>query len=556
MYTLADYLLDVVRYLGSEEIFGVPGDYNLQFLDHITKRKDMQWVGNANELNAAYMADGYARQKGFATFITTFGVGELSALNGFAGSKAEHVPVLEIVGSPTTAVQKNGKLVHHTFGDGDFLKFEKAHRALGFEIGHITKNNAIDEINRILKYIHTTKQPAYLNLPTDLVDMPVSQDLKGNIPALFKQSQAASNQELIAQLKQALNQAKKPVIIVGHEAQRFDLGPVIEQFITTNNIPISTLGLGKGLINEELPQFIGTYNGTLSEERTKKIVDAADLVLLIGVKLTDSVTGAFTHSFTDLKTIKLNYQQATIFEKTYQANYDFVQSVNSLAQLPLGHADYETLSNVNQDLKALNATNAALTQAFYGQAMQAFIEPNQVLVAEQGTSFFGLAANYLPKMTAFIGQPLWGSIGYTFPAMIGSQLANRDQRNILSIGEGSLQLTIQEFGMAFREKITPIVFIIDNNGYTVERIIHGMTESYNDIPQLNYELVPMAFGGTANDFEFYQVATEKQLVDTMQAARKASDKMVIVQVIMDQTDAPKVLAAMGKLFEKQNQVEK
>ena len=97
MYTVGDYLLDRLHELGIEEIFGVPGDYNLQFLDQIISRKDMKWVGNANELNASYMADGYARTKKAAAFLTTFGVGELSAVNGLAGSYAENLPVVEIV---------------------------------------------------------------------------------------------------------------------------------------------------------------------------------------------------------------------------------------------------------------------------------------------------------------------------------------------------------------------------------------------------------------------------------------------------------------------------
>src|SRR5699024_11639041 len=107
MYTVGDYLLDVVHALGTDKVFGVPGDYNLQFLDHITARNDMKWIGDANELNAAYLTDGYARKNGFGALVTTFGVGELSALNGLAGAMSEHVPVLEIVGSPRTNVQKD-----------------------------------------------------------------------------------------------------------------------------------------------------------------------------------------------------------------------------------------------------------------------------------------------------------------------------------------------------------------------------------------------------------------------------------------------------------------
>jgi Pyruvate decarboxylase and related thiamine pyrophosphate-requiring enzymes len=97
-YCVADYLLDRLTDCGADHLFGVPGDYNLQFLDHVIDSPDICWVGCANELNASYAADGYARCKGFAALLTTFGVGELSAMNGVAGSFAEHVPVLHIVG--------------------------------------------------------------------------------------------------------------------------------------------------------------------------------------------------------------------------------------------------------------------------------------------------------------------------------------------------------------------------------------------------------------------------------------------------------------------------
>lgn len=92
-YTIGDYLLDRLVDCGIDRLFGVPGDYNLQFLDSVIAQQSLGWVGCANELNAAYAADGYARIKGAGALLTTYGVGELSALNGVAGSYAEHVPV-------------------------------------------------------------------------------------------------------------------------------------------------------------------------------------------------------------------------------------------------------------------------------------------------------------------------------------------------------------------------------------------------------------------------------------------------------------------------------
>ena len=109
------YLLERLKQCGVRNIFGVPGDYNLDLLDYIEADKDLTWVGNANELNAAYAADGYGRVKGnLGVVITTFGVGELSALgphvnlviiSGVAGCMAERVHVLHIVGAPSTAMQ-------------------------------------------------------------------------------------------------------------------------------------------------------------------------------------------------------------------------------------------------------------------------------------------------------------------------------------------------------------------------------------------------------------------------------------------------------------------
>ena len=97
--TIGNYILKKLNELNITDIFGVPGDYNLSFLDLIEKSK-INWIGNCNELNGAYAADGYARVKNFSALVTTFGVGELSAINGIAGAYAEFVPILKIVGMP------------------------------------------------------------------------------------------------------------------------------------------------------------------------------------------------------------------------------------------------------------------------------------------------------------------------------------------------------------------------------------------------------------------------------------------------------------------------
>lgn len=117
-YTISDYLLDRLADLGVDRVFGVPGDYTLSLLDHVVRHRGLAWTGCTNELNAAFAADGYGRMRGIAALMTTFGVGELSAINAVTGSFAEHVPVVHVVGSPSSGAQAAHKIVHHSLGDG------------------------------------------------------------------------------------------------------------------------------------------------------------------------------------------------------------------------------------------------------------------------------------------------------------------------------------------------------------------------------------------------------------------------------------------------------
>ncbi|ALS00284.1 indole-3-pyruvate decarboxylase [Enterococcus silesiacus] len=547
MYTVADYLLDRLKEIGIDEIFGVPGDYNLQFLDHITAREDLEWIGNANELNAAYMADGYARTKGISAFVTTFGVGELSAINGLAGSFAENVPVIEIVGSPTTTVQKNKKLVHHTLGDGNFLHFEKMHEEITAAIAHLTAENALSEIDRVLTIALSEKRPVYINLPIDVAEFEANRPLK----PLSQTSEKLTAVEtaILNKVEKALSQANNPVVIAGHEILSYHIEQELDEFIQKFNLPITTLPLGKSAFNEEDPHYLGTYSGSTTEEPLKSRVDTADLVLLLGAKLTDSATAGFSFGFTDKQIISIGSTEVLFYgEKSEAIPLD--RFVSALATLSFSRYADEILPVKRISDQEIN--DEKLTQKQFWKMVETFLIPGDTVIGEQGTSFFGLTSVALKKEMHFIGQPLWGSIGYTFPSALGSQLANKASRHLLFIGDGSLQLTVQELGTALREKLTPIVFVINNNGYTVEREIHGATEQYNDIPMWDYQKLPLVFGGTSQTVATYKVTTTIELDEVMKTARKDTQRLQWIEVVMDQEDAPELLKKLAKIFAKQN----
>lgn len=110
--TVIGYVLRRLKDIGIDAIFGVPGDFAFPVQDAIVNDAGIDWIGCCNELNAGYAADGYARLRGAAALSTTYGVGELSAINAIAGSYAENLPVFHLTGMPAMPVQTARSLVH------------------------------------------------------------------------------------------------------------------------------------------------------------------------------------------------------------------------------------------------------------------------------------------------------------------------------------------------------------------------------------------------------------------------------------------------------------
>ena len=172
--TVADHLVDRLAELGVDRMFGVPGDYSLALLDHVTHHPTVRWTGCTNELNAGYAADGYGRMRGIAALCTTFGVGELSAINAITGSYAEHVPVVHVVGAPALAKQAEHRALHHSLGDGEFGHFMAMHEAITCARAALTADNAVVEIDRVLTEVRDRRLPGYLLVPADVAQAPVS----------------------------------------------------------------------------------------------------------------------------------------------------------------------------------------------------------------------------------------------------------------------------------------------------------------------------------------------------------------------------------------------
>jgi indolepyruvate decarboxylase len=187
--------------------------------------------------------------------------------------------------------------------------------------------------------------------------------------------------------------------------------------------------------------------------------------------------------------------------------------------------------------------SAELRQAQFWLAVQRFLRPGDIVLAEQGTAFFGAQSVRLPVGVTFIGQPLWASIGHTLPAALGAQLAAPGRRVILLIGDGSMQLTAQEVGTLLREGCTAIIVLLNNGGYTIERAIHGDEQPYNDIPRWNWALLPAAMGGG----ESVTTASASTVDDLTAILDDIADPagLVLIEARLPKLDVPEYLAVLA-----------
>ncbi|ELD2409039.1 alpha-keto acid decarboxylase family protein [Salmonella enterica] len=544
-YTVADYLLDRLAGCGIGHLFGVPGDYNLQFLDHVIDHPTLRWVGCANELNAAYTADGYARMSGAGALLTTFGVGELSAINGIAGSYAEYVPVLHIVGAPCSAAQQRGELMHHTLGDGDFRHFYRMSQAISVASAILDEQNACFEIDRVLGEMLAARRPGYIMLPADVAKktaIPPTQALA--LPV--HEAQSGVETAFRYHARQCLMNSRRIALLADFLAGRFGLRPLLQRWMAETPIAHATLLMGKGLFDEQHPNFVGTYSAGASSKEVRQAIEDADRVICVGTRFVDTLTAGFTQQLPAERTLEIQPYASRIGETWF--NLPMAQAVSTLRELCLecAFAPPPTRS-AGQPVRI---DKGELTQESFWQTLQQYLKPGDIILVDQGTAAFGAAALSLPDGAEVVVQPLWGSIGYSLPAAFGAQTAYPDRRVILIIGDGAAQLTIQEMGSMLRDGQAPVILLLNNDGYTVERAIHGAAQRYNDIASWNWTQIPPALNA-AQQAECWRVTQGIQLAEVLERLARPQ-RLSFIEVMLPKADLPELLRTVTRALEARN----
>ncbi|MFM7075696.1 MAG: alpha-keto acid decarboxylase family protein [Planctomycetaceae bacterium] len=493
--TVAEYVLTRLSQLGIDRIFGVPGDYAFSIDDAAERVPGLSWVGCANELNAAYAADGYARIRGAAILSTTYGVGELSALNGVMGSKAHRLPVFHLVGMPSERIQRLGLITHHNLGDTAYDRFMPLSGAAACVTARLTADTCVDELERVIAEALRRSMPAYLVISEVEGLMPVLGTPVAGRPLAAIKRQRSVRAELDAAVDTLLARiaaAKSPVAIVTSLASRYGLRERAMEVIRAANLPVAVMPTDKGAVDESLPTFIGLYSGAMSSPAVAEAVTSADLVLDIGgMQLFELNTGLWTDLPEPDRVVSIHDNWVRVDDKVFVnvAIDDVLAALVARLQPRAATAPLRV-----EPLPLVGQSDDRLASASFYPRLQRRLRAGDTVVVETGTCMLHVNRMLLPAGVGVEEQGLWGSIGWATPACLGVALAKASGRTWLVTGDGSHQLTLNELAVMGRYGVKPVIFVLNNGLYGIEDVISERGHAYDDLVAVRYHLLPEAFG--------------------------------------------------------------
>lgn len=531
---LGEYLIQQLQQYGVRDVFGIPGDFVLQFYGML-ESSPLRVIGTTSEACAGYAADGYARINGIGCVCVTYCVGGLSLCNAVAGAYAEKSPVIVISGAPGMNERRTDPLLHHRVRDFHTQKdvFEKITIAAASLEDELT---AFREIDRVLAACARYKRPVFLELPRDkvLAECPYPHQPRQE----QQQSDPASLAAAVAEAREMLEHARQPAIVAGIELHRFGLQDHVLRFAEQNRIPISATLLGKSVVSERHPLYLGVYEGAMGRQEVQQYVESSDCIALLGAFLSDINLGGFTARLDPARCIYATSEKLRIGHH-YFHDVLFSDFMHALAapEFAVKRKAPRIEQPQIQPWKAVPSAPMTISRLF--AKINSILDENLVVVADTGDSLFAAADLSISQRTEFLSTAYYTSMGFAIPAAVGVQAANRNLRPVVLVGDGAFQMTCMELSTAVRRQFNPIVVVLNNKGYSTERFIQE--GPFNDIHNWQYHRMPELLGSGWG----FEVHTEGDLEKAFRAALANVDCFSILNVHLDKLDVSPALKRLA-----------
>jgi len=524
---IGDYLIERLLALGVTHAFGVPGDFVLGLFAMI-EASPLTMVNTCDEQGAGFAADAYARVNGLGVVVVTYGVGGLKVANAAGQAYAEMSPVVFISGAPGRQERHDQPLLHHK------VRFYETQLRV-FDQLTVTsavlddRETACREIDRALNTALLHKRPVYIELPRDMVGVSVPRPTtidRPVVPTTDPDALRAAVDETVGRLRAAT----RPVAFLGLEVGRFELLRPAMDLIERMNLPTAVTLLDKSAISEQHPLFLGVYAGAMSRPEVADYVEASDLVLLLGSLLTDVNLGGGPSRLDRARSIHFAEGRLTIGLHAYD-DIRLADYLGAIAAADLPRFDITLPANVDNGATTWRPVpDAPITVARLFERLATFLTDDTIVIADPGDALLGALDLPVHRTYEFFANAYYASLGFAVPASIGAQLAAPGRRPLVLVGDGSFQMTGMELSTSVRFGLSPIVVILENGGYAVERLMVDGT--FNDVLAWDHTTIPELFGsGVAFD-----VRTEDDLDLALAGVLERADDVVLIRVQLDPTD--------------------
>lgn len=552
--TVGSYLGIRLVQAGLRDFFTVPGDFTLVLLDQLLATPGLRMISCCNELNAGYAADGYARTSGFSAAVVTYTVGGLSLINAVAGAYGDDLSLLAISGGPNSNDANDHHRIHHTIGELDLYQAERCYApvvAAVFNIRHL--EDAARMIDEAIVTCLTKKKPVYLEIACNLtgLSIPAPTPMQFPIPA-FKSDPSALAAAVDAATKR-INAAVKPAIVVGEKIRPAQSADAVLGLVNAMACAIATTPDAKGIFPEDHPNFLGTYWSEVSSPNCSEIIESSDCQLLVGVQQTDYTTTGWTALYKMDSAINIGIDQVSmpegVFSKVYMS--DFLDALAS--KVSKKEASMQEFRRYKEPIAPvpIAAATDVLNLRELRRQIQGMINSETSLLVDTGDSWFNGQNMHLPKGASYHVQMQYGSIGWSVGATLGVALASKpDTRVIALIGDGSFQMTAQELSTMIRYQVNPIIFLMNNGGYTIEVELHD--GPYNQIKNWDYAGLINVFNAGDGKGLGINVKTAGDLSAAISQAIAHTGGPVLIECPLDRDDCSKQLAEWGSHVAKAN----
>ena len=542
--SIGQYLIGRLTDYGIEDIFGIPGDYVLSFYTML-EESQLNAVGCTREDCAGFAADAYARVHGMGALCVTYCVGGLSVCNSIAGAYAEKAPVVMITGSPGLRERIHNPLLHHMVRNfrTQYDVFEKLCVA-GAELNDPL--TAFREIDRVLAACRRYSRPVYLEIPRDMVH--VVPDVLPPAQSPEPESDPQALAEAVDEAVRKIEEARQPVLLLGVEIHRFGLQDLALKLAESAGIPLAATMLGKGVVAETHPLYMGLYEGALGREEVTQYVEASDCVVMLGTFMTDLNLGIYTANLDMTNCIYATSEQLRIRHHHYR-DVRLADFLDALANRAGSFTAKDAAASAPTDWQAepfhLQPDAAITISRMIGRLDEQLDDP-ALVIADIGDALFASTDLTTRGRTEFLSPAYYTSMGYAVPAALGAQTARPDARVVAIVGDGAFQMTGMELSSLVRASMPVIVIVLDNGGYGTERLLHPGEYQFNEVHPWQYHELPQVLGGGTG----YDIRTEGDFDLALTRAWTDRSGPSILQVRLDPADCSRALAKLGQMMSK------